>query len=893
YGTLEVLPCPVTLIPVSTTAVYDGLSKTVTECTVRDGLPEGFTVAVVASDSIVDVGSIEVFLTDAIITDASGVDKTANFVVTFEGSATVTVTPRPIVIKPTAAIKVYDGTALTSDSATDVDGKLLVGHKIVITTDGSITNVGTTTNNITYYRIYDGETNVTQNYEVTTQSGVLTVTVRPITIRITDAEKVYDGTVLTSDEYEIVISETGLGLPVNHLITLECDGEQLTAGSSANGLKSVVITFGEDDVTSNFEISCIQGTLTVKAAAITVDVESVSKVYDGLSVSSKNYTVVNAEALPENSSLLLDETSVLEFTEAGIYDNLLKFKVYDGSDNDISGNYEIEIINGKIIIDKADLVVETGSASKLYDGTKLVCDEFGLIEGNLAEGQTLQLVEEFSIINVARVENIPTFGVFAGDEDKSGNYNIIILSGYLEITHRQITVMPEESSVIYNGEYVVTLKGELAADSLYELAEGHSISLGIVQGPKDVGVYEIYVESVTVTDASGEDVTANYIIETENGRLEIIKRSLTIKPKDMIKVYDGEALVCVIGETAPGSPNTLVKGHTVSVISDKTITTVGSVTDNTITGYVIYDENGAVVTRNYSVETEQGSLTVTKRKLVVKPVDLSKEYDGLPLKPSSYELLESSSLAAGHTLSATLSGEQTEPGRSASYFEADTAKIVDSYGNDVTFCYEIDAREGVLTVVLRKITLTPLDCSVTYNGGLITARNTWFKLGGELYPGHTVSVVIAGSGVNVGGYLLSIESYVIYDENGQDITGMYEVTTENGLLSITTRKITVKSETIETVLDDGVDGGTVLVSSKNESCWISKGSLSSGEIIEFSDRENYITKDMYDAGTHSIKNTIDVSSIQIYYYDSYGNKVYTTSNYTITKVEGDLVVNES
>ncbi|MFV8226949.1 hypothetical protein, partial [Christiangramia aquimixticola] len=99
-------------------------------------------------------------------------------------------------------------------------------------------------------------------------------------IEITAAsdEKVYDGTALTDSGSEIT---TG-SLVAGHTYTATVTGSQTVVGESANVASVAVIKdSSNNDVTSNYQISYVAGTLEVTTRAIEITAASDEKVYDG------------------------------------------------------------------------------------------------------------------------------------------------------------------------------------------------------------------------------------------------------------------------------------------------------------------------------------------------------------------------------------------------------------------------------------------------------------------------------------------------------------------------------------------------------------------------------------------------------------------------------------
>ena len=89
---------------------------------------------------------------------------------------------------------------------------------------------------------------------------------RKITITLDDATKVYDGTALTSNKFTLTDGTLVEGQKIN-VEDVVADGSQTEAGSSDNNIVSIIVRDSSNvDVTKNYDITSIKGTLTVTKA---------------------------------------------------------------------------------------------------------------------------------------------------------------------------------------------------------------------------------------------------------------------------------------------------------------------------------------------------------------------------------------------------------------------------------------------------------------------------------------------------------------------------------------------------------------------------------------------------------------------------------------------------
>jgi hypothetical protein len=243
--------------------VYDG-SAHGTSCTVGN-LESGDTCTVTLNgNSITNKGTTTVTAT------ALG---NGNYALPSSKTNTLTITARPINVTASSASKTYDGTALTSNSATaestGTNRGLVSGHSMTsYTVTGTITTKGSANNTPSSAVIKSGSTDVTSNYSITYVKGTLTITARAVTSTAADETWTYNGSAHSASN-----TGTTTNLPTGHTATYSCSGSITNAGTATKTLSSVVIkNSGGTDVSSSFTITKNNGTLTVTKANITPSV---------------------------------------------------------------------------------------------------------------------------------------------------------------------------------------------------------------------------------------------------------------------------------------------------------------------------------------------------------------------------------------------------------------------------------------------------------------------------------------------------------------------------------------------------------------------------------------------------------------------------------------------
>lgn len=269
-GKLSVTKRDITVTTGSATKAYDktALTTKADDYSITSGsLVSGQKLTLALSGTQTEPGSSKNTVKEGSlkISDEQGRDYTAYYNVTIkEGTLEVTgVKVIEISIKATSAKKVYDGTELTANSYDVISGALESGDTLEVEYSGSITNAGIVANKIVKVTAKDANgKDVTAKYKISTQDGTLEITKAPLTVTAKSAEKVYDGKALTANTCEVKGS-----LAKGHKISATVTGSQTQIGSSKNKASNVkIVDANGNDVTSNYEITYVDGTLTVKAA---------------------------------------------------------------------------------------------------------------------------------------------------------------------------------------------------------------------------------------------------------------------------------------------------------------------------------------------------------------------------------------------------------------------------------------------------------------------------------------------------------------------------------------------------------------------------------------------------------------------------------------------------
>ena len=196
-------------------------------------------------------------------------DNNYNVTWTMGNPVKLTITPKSVTITAKSEDFTYDGTA-HSCSLYDVDG--LAGNDAVsAVVEGSITFPGESpVNNVV--KSYEFTSGTAGNYTVTKKNGTLTMrkASAPITIASASQNWTYDGKAHSNN----TVTVTSGSLFNGDTLTATAAGSVTNVSDTANGNNMIAagykVMHGTADVTENYVITPVNGTLTIKPAAITI-----------------------------------------------------------------------------------------------------------------------------------------------------------------------------------------------------------------------------------------------------------------------------------------------------------------------------------------------------------------------------------------------------------------------------------------------------------------------------------------------------------------------------------------------------------------------------------------------------------------------------------------------
>lgn len=188
-----------------------------------------------------------------------------------------------------------------------------------------------------------------------------------------------------------------------------------------------------NDVTDAFNITYRPGLLQLYLYEITIITNSFNMSYNGQNI---------VDTLPINPWSAMGTLGVgHQFstvvytgnqTNVGTSKNSLTLKIVDNQGVDQSGLYRITYNFGDLVVTPQNLVIESASATKSFDGTPLTADSYTITSGSLASTDTLSITITGSQIGIGSSQNtIDQLVIFGRGQDVTSNYAIILIEGDL------------------------------------------------------------------------------------------------------------------------------------------------------------------------------------------------------------------------------------------------------------------------------------------------------------------------------------------------------------------------------------------------------------------------------------------------------------------------------
>lgn len=804
--------------------IYDGSPHSAKSWKLSSGrLKNGHRASVNVYGSQTAVGASEnSFSVD--ILDGNGKDVTDTYTVTLQAGE-IKVNPRPLKITTASAEKFYDGYPLSDGGWSVSSGGLVNGDYLDVDVTGEQKGIGYSQNFASAAVRDRSGADVTGNYALEIEEGVLTINAIPVEISTSSAVKVYDGEPFSCAEWTLN-STLREGDKIESVTMPASITER---GAVENYVSEVIIKTADGKIADYYRINCTAGTLAVTPRIITVRSGDAAKDYDGLPLTCDKWDLVSIIKPADGQTLSVSVSGTR--TQPGESRNVISGAVVlDGSGKDVTSNYEINYQEGALVVRGDGKSAGNGSGNPVGSGGASL-DTGGNIGGGVSETQTVAL-RVYSDDDGKAYLKLKSFGDCTGgrwlDAAEytpliSGKYSANYLAGVslasagVKRTHMRLEslsgdyplpVYPDASG----GDYAIQTSD---TENLGDTSKVYSLNCYLYDGipngkiasdPAIYGDYERAYYNFVLGEylaLSAGDYGYFTALAAENGlsaadpdiiaKVAAFIRGAAKYNADYNRALDGEPSVAVsfLSDYKEGVCRHFASAATLlfralGIPARYAIGYAGTVKAGEWTDFTgadahawveVYIKGFGWATVEVTGAAPSGDL---REKLEIKPADLSQKYDGTVLTHSGEVQGLSALSARGYTYRAEISGRQTTVG--ASECKIVSFSLFDERGNDVTANYNIVCSSGRLQLYLDEITVYTDGASKNYDGTALTSDG--ISYGGSLMAGHQVRVLKATGSRTAVGKSLNTFYIKITDGHGADVTDAYKINGVYGVLEI-------------------------------------------------------------------------------------------------------------
>ena len=441
------------------------------------------------------------------------------------------------------------------------------------------------------------------------------------------------------------------------------------------------INNGKDSTLKNYKInnsSFGRYKFNINKRDIDVITGSKRKVYDGSaiindSIEDCKISATSPNQLVNGHKIVFNKSNNSTYINAGTYDNRLEINVLDSEDNDVTENYNLNYLYGKLIIEKYHIDIKPYEyKGHVYNGLSFNLNDYlknnniisNINDIELPNGEYINYYLSIYNENGDLVYNIKDAGKytvkfngfdFANSYFNENNYDIVIVGdSTFEIKKKDLSIKPSiYDDFKYNGnENYEIIKNQLKSDGLTylnetSLIEGDKIDFDIcftdldgnvLNSIKNVGTYKVVIDKVYGLYSTNIN---NYNINKDTETtFEITKRNLNIT-SDITNIDNkqyGDNIITNKFDAIidSNSEDNLVESHNIKVNvkfdeSDLTGKNIGLHTVS-IVDAIISDIEGNDVSNNYVCNYNDATYQINKRDVIIEPT-----YDDLHYTYGDFE----------------------------------------------------------------------------------------------------------------------------------------------------------------------------------------------------------------------------------------------------------------
>ena len=610
------------------------------------------------------------------------------------------------------------------------------------------------------------------NVKFVVTDGQLVINPRPVVLTSGSDSKVYNGEALTKDEVTASTGENE-GFVKDQGATYNVTGSQTDVGTSNN---TFTYELNSNTKAGNYEITKTEGTLEVTPVTDRVTVKIKGKT-DSVMYDGKPHFVFGFDAEPSNKLYNpnkdmwfngTDADMIAEGTDAGTYTMGLEVSDFTNKSDNFT-NVEFIVTDGYVKINPRSVTLTSASDEKVYDGKPLTNETVAVGGDGFADGEGATYDFTGSQTDVGESKNVFTFEVNANTN--KDNYTFEVAIGTLKVNpvtdKVTVTVTEKSDTVTYDGkEHIVSGYESMTADNpLYDedSVEENPTVMWAAKGT-NVGEYPVGIVAGDFKNTNANFTNVEFVVV--DGALEITPAPVTLQAPIASKTYDGTPL------KAEDYGHSFVEGldfadDFASISVEGSQTQAGSSVSQI---KEVVPKKGKDL-KNYKLTFLPGSLTVTKRSVLITSQSATKTYDGSALTRPAVTIT-GDGFVPGELAKAEATGSITNVGSTPNAIQYTTTGAFNAAN------YSIALSVGTLTVTekpkpepRRTFNLTinyvyqnGKRAAASYNRGGLKNGET-FDITSPVIAGYTASETVVSGTI----YNRDIKVTVIYTADGVNL----------------------------------------------------------------------------------------------------------------------------
>ena len=344
-GVLDATPNTLILRSGSAEVMYNGQPLSCSDWEIAEGeLKNGHTIKVQVTGSRVDAGTSENTMLVTIL-DENGADVTDSYDIK-QIPGTLNVLGRSLDLMAENDTKNYDSEPLSCVSYRVLGGDLLEGHTLQVGMASERTEVGESENKFVVHVLTKDGVDVTHNYNIVCVTGELIVKPNPLIIQSHSNSKTYDGKPIDRPEPTIVEGALMEGHTINYVMT----GTMTNAGTAKNTFAVEIKDAQGRNVTHNYTVTTAFGELKIDQKNVVLATGSARKdAYDGIPLTNNEWSYKNGTSVLEDHTINVVISGII--TAPGECKNeVAEIWVTDSKGKDVSRNYKFTVIPGTLTV---------------------------------------------------------------------------------------------------------------------------------------------------------------------------------------------------------------------------------------------------------------------------------------------------------------------------------------------------------------------------------------------------------------------------------------------------------------------------------------------------------------------------------------------------------------